>query len=70
MKEVKFKDVKPGQQFSEINGSEKLTMKLQGHAVTCIPDEEFGNEFNNSVSLVNGRLRKFEDDELVYVDAK
>ena len=64
LQEVPFSEIKPGQIFNRGNYS---YVRVNGWVITCIPDEEYGDEYSNVISLKNGDCESFEDDDICHI---
>lgn len=60
-RKVTFADLKPGHKFCKTKLGfaefpQGVYMRVKGTVVSCIPDEEFGDEYCNTISLTNGEI--------------
>jgi len=66
-KEEKFSNLKPGDKFGITRTNPLSCIKLKGHVLTAVPDEEIGEDYYNTLYLSNADLIFLEPDTIVYV---
>ena len=69
---VTFADLKPGHKFciTETGFAEfphGVYMRVKGTVVTCVPNNEYGNEYCNAICLTTGVIKSFVEMQNVWV---